>query len=40
VRYSFHLLGILDEQAKAVVPAKNWHGSKLKKRKPCARSKT
>jgi len=31
VRYSFHLLGILDEQAKAVAPAKNWHGSKLKK---------
>lgn len=31
LRYSFHLLGILDERTKTIVPAKGWHGAKLKK---------
>ena len=31
VRYSFHLLGILDERMKTIVPAKGWHGAKFKK---------
>jgi transposase InsO family protein len=39
VRYSFHLLGILDERLKTIVPVKNWHDRKAKKCKPCARSK-
>ena len=40
VRFSFHLLGILDERTHKIVPAKSWHGVNLKKCKPCARSKT
>ena len=39
VRYSFHLLGILDERLKTVLPAKSWHDRKAKKCKRCARSK-
>lgn len=39
VRYSFHLLGVLDERLKTVVPVKSWHHTKPKKCKPCARSK-
>ncbi len=31
VRYSFHLLGILDEQLKTILPAKGWHGANFKK---------
>jgi transposase InsO family protein len=31
VRYSFHLLGFLDEQLKTLVPADTWHKTKLKK---------
>lgn len=31
LRYSFHLLGILDERLKTVLPVKNWHQSKTKK---------
>src|SRR5882672_5196378 len=26
LRYSFHLLGILDERNKSITPAKGWHG--------------
>jgi len=40
VRYSFHLLGILDERLKTVVPVKSWHHTNAKKCKPCARFKT
>lgn len=28
VRYSFHVLGMLDERAKKIIPAKSWHGAK------------
>jgi len=31
LRYSFHLLGILNNQTKTIIPAKGWHGAKLKK---------
>jgi transposase InsO family protein len=31
VRYSFHLLGTLDQRAKKIVPAKIWHGANFKK---------
>ena len=31
VRYSFHLLGILDERLKTVVPVKSWHHTNAKK---------
>jgi restriction endonuclease S subunit len=31
VRYSFHLLGVLDEQLKTVVPVKTWHHINAKK---------
>jgi transposase InsO family protein len=31
VRYSFHLLGILDERTHNIVPANSWNGAKLKK---------
>ena len=31
VRYSFHLLGLVDERAKRIVPAKGWHGANFKK---------
>lgn len=31
VRYSFHLLGVLDERLKTVVPVKTWHHTKAKK---------
>ena len=31
VRYSFHLLGILDQRAKKIMPAQTWHGANLKK---------
>ena len=31
VRYSFHLLGIVDQRLKKVIPAKGWHGAKFKK---------
>jgi hypothetical protein len=39
LRYSFHVLGILDERNNTIAPAKGWHGANLKKCKPCARSK-
>jgi hypothetical protein len=29
LRYSFHLLGHLDEQAGRIMPAKGWHGNKM-----------
>lgn len=28
LRYSFHVLGLLDEQTNKIIPAKGWHGSK------------
>lgn len=28
LRYSFHVLGLLDEQTNRIIPAKGWHGSK------------
>lgn len=31
VRYSFHLLGFVDERMKRIVPAKGWHGANFKK---------
>lgn len=31
VRYSFHLLGILDQRAKTILPAQTWHGANLTK---------
>jgi len=31
VRYSFHLLGILDQQAKKIMPEQTWHGTNFKK---------
>jgi transposase InsO family protein len=31
VRYSFHLLGFLNERMHRVLPAQSWHGAKLKK---------
>lgn len=31
LRYSFHLLGILNNQTQMISPAKGWHGAKLKK---------
>ena len=31
VRYSFHLLGILDERLKTIVPVKSWHHANAKK---------
>jgi putative transposase len=31
VRYSFHLLGFVDERTKRIVPAKDWHGANFKK---------
>jgi hypothetical protein len=31
VRYSFHLLGVLDERNKSITPAKGWHGAKCSK---------
>jgi putative transposase len=30
VRYSFHLLGLLDQRLKRIIPAKGWHGTHLK----------
>ena len=30
VRYSFHLLGILDERTHRIMPANSWHGAKSK----------
>jgi len=27
LRYSFHLLGVLDEKNKTITPAKGWHGA-------------
>ena len=39
VRYSFHLLGVLDERLKTVVSVKNWHKSNSKMCKPSARFK-
>lgn len=30
VRYSFHLLGLLDQRVKRIVPAAGWHGTNLK----------
>jgi hypothetical protein len=38
VRYSFHLLGTLDQRTKKIIAAKNWHKTKSKKCKPSARS--
>lgn len=31
LRYSFHLLGVLDQRTKTVTPARGWHRAKLKK---------
>ncbi len=31
VRYSFHLLGVLDEKTKTIAPAKGWHAPKRSK---------
>ena len=31
VRYSFHLLGTLDQRSKKMLPAKNWHKTNFKK---------
>jgi transposase InsO family protein len=31
VRYSFHLLGILDQRTRKIMPAKGWHGANFKK---------
>jgi len=31
LRYSFHLLGVLDERNKNITPAKGWHGAKCSK---------
>jgi hypothetical protein len=31
LRYSFHLLGVLDERNKTITPAKGWHGAKCSK---------
>ncbi len=31
VRYSFHLLGFLDQGVKKIMSAKIWHGAKFKK---------
>ncbi len=31
LRYSFHLLGILDERNRSISPAKGWHGAKCAK---------
>lgn len=31
VRYSFHLLGVLDGRLKTIVPVKSWHGTNVKK---------
>jgi len=28
LRYSFHLLGVLDERSKKIIPAPGWHGAK------------
>ena len=28
VRYSFHLLGVLDQRTKKIKPAQGWHGAK------------
>jgi len=28
IRYSFHLLGVLDQRTKKITPAKHWHGAK------------
>ena len=30
IRYSFHLLGTLDQRTKKILPAKVWHGAKFK----------
>ena len=37
LRYSFHVLGVLDQRTNKISPAKGWHGANLKKCKPCAR---
>jgi transposase InsO family protein len=39
VRFSFHLLGFLDEQLKTVLPPNKWHQTNQKNCKPCARFK-
>lgn len=39
VRYSFHLLGVLDERLKTLVSVKSWHKSNSKMCKPSARFK-
>lgn len=31
VRYSFHVLGLLDQRTNKISPAKGWHGANLKK---------
>ena len=28
LRYSFHVLGVLNERTKKITPAKGWHGAK------------
>ena len=42
VRYSFHLLGVLEGKNRRLTPVKAWHGIELgaQKRKRCPRSKT
>lgn len=32
LRYSFHVLGVLNERTKKILPAQGWHGTKLNKR--------
>jgi hypothetical protein len=40
LRYSFHLLGVLDERNRKITPATGWHGAKCQKCKRCPRSET
>jgi len=40
LRYSFHVLGILNERTQKITPAKGWHGELSEQKcKPCLRSK-
>ena len=32
LRYSIHVLGVLNERTKKILPAQGWHGTKLNKR--------
>jgi hypothetical protein len=38
LRYSFHVLGILDDRTNKITSAKNWHEANLEKCKASARS--